>query len=474
MDDHYEIVVIGSGFGSLFFLKQYLEKKPNAKIAVIEWGQNRDHNWQIANKRNSDLSPNQTHAQDKNHKPWNYTIGLGGGTNCWFGQSPRFIPADFEMKSRFNVSDDWPFSYDDLEPYYMAAENIMSISGSNTMGKVSPRSGAFPLPSHRVSAIDEIMMAAQPNLHFPIATARSPLSLKNRNQCCATAQCNLCPVNAKFTAFNGFADILTHPNITYIMNAQAREIIHHNGVATGVMYINLSDEEQSIYGDLVVLGANGIQSPAILLRSGINHPQTGVGICEQLGYEFEVFLDGVDNFGGSTITTGLNYSLYDSHPDRENAGAALFYFENRIKHGLRLEEGRWRQVLPLMVAIEDLPQNSNRVTLNARGQAYVTHASVSSYARAGLQYVHDNISKVLAPLPVEKIVALRERPTESHIQCSLRAGHDATRFVVDGNSLHHKMSNLVVVGSSTFTTCPPANPSLTVAAMSLRAADKLV
>ncbi|GGP71487.1 GMC oxidoreductase [Shewanella saliphila] len=474
MDDHYEVVVIGSGFGSLFFIKQYLNKKPNAKIAVIEWGENRSHSWQVTNNKNSEFSSSNTHAQDSHHKPWNYTIGLGGGTNCWFGQTPRFIPADFEMKSKFNISDDWPFSYNDLEPYYMAAENIMAISGSDAMGKVSPRSGSFPLPPHRVSAIDEIMMAAQPHLHFPIATARSPLALKNRNQCCATAQCNLCPVNAKFTAHNGLTEILTHPNITYFMNAQAREVIHHNGTASGVMYLTNNAEERSIYGDLIVLGANGIQSPAILLRSGINHPQTGVGICEQLGYEFEVFLNGVDNFGGSTITTGLNYSLYDSHPYREKAGAALFYFENRIKHGLRLEEGRWRQVLPLLVAIEDLPQTSNRVSLNAQGQAYVSHANVSSYARAGLQHAHDNIEKVLAPLPVEKIIPLRERPTESHIQCSLRSGHDANKFVVDGDSLHHKMRNLVVVGSSTFTTCPPANPSLTVAAMSLRAADRLV
>ena len=61
MDDHYEVVIIGSGFGSLFFIKQYLEKRPKAKVAVIEWGQNNDHSWQIENKRSSNFSPDQTH-----------------------------------------------------------------------------------------------------------------------------------------------------------------------------------------------------------------------------------------------------------------------------------------------------------------------------------------------------------------------------------------------------------------------------
>lgn len=105
---------------------------------------------------------------------------------------------------------------------------------------------------------------------------------------------------------------------------------------------------------------------------------------------------------------------------------------------------------------------------------YVSHPEVSSYAKAGLQRVEKKLAEVLAPLPVEKIVPLWERITESHVQCSLQMGNDAEKFVIDGQGLHHKLRNLVVVGSATFTTCPPANPSLTVAASALRAADKLV
>ncbi len=38
----YDLVVVGSGFGSLFFVKKYLENEPKTKIAIIEWGSFRD------------------------------------------------------------------------------------------------------------------------------------------------------------------------------------------------------------------------------------------------------------------------------------------------------------------------------------------------------------------------------------------------------------------------------------------------
>ncbi|MEO0032556.1 MAG: hypothetical protein RIS94_2314, partial [Pseudomonadota bacterium] len=111
--------------------------------------------------------------------------------------------------------------------------------------------------------------------------------------------------------------------------------------------------EHVVTGDLFVLGANAIHSPAILLRSGIDHGPTGQGLHEAYGIEVEAMLDGVDNFDGSTITTGADYGAYDG-AFRSQSGAALLYFENRWKFGLRPEPGRWRQTLPIVIVVEDL------------------------------------------------------------------------------------------------------------------------
>jgi choline dehydrogenase-like flavoprotein len=358
-----------------------------------------------------------------------------------------------------------------LEPYYVRAEWKMSVAGSPSMERILPRSQPFPLPEHKLTSVDEIMQRAQPEFHFPIATARASVPTEQRAACCASARCSLCPVNAKFTFENGFGNLRGHPRVQIRTGCEVRQFDAANGIARAAVYIH-DGREQRVSGDLFVLGANAIHSPAILLRSGIDHPLTGVGIHEQAGYGVEVMLDGIDGLDGGTITTALNYSLYDGDFRREYGGA-LIYFENRWPFGLRKEYGRWRQIAPLVVAVEDLPQNDNRVTVDSDGMPRVSHVRISPYAQEGIERSRAAIEKVLAPLPVESIEFRGTRPTESHIQGSLRMGVNRTDSVVDARQVHHDVRNLVVVGSSVFPSCSCANPSLTVAALSLRSADLL-
>jgi choline dehydrogenase-like flavoprotein len=100
----------------------------------------------------------------------------------------------------------------------------------------------------------------------------------------------------------------------------------------------------------------------------------------------------------------------------------------------------------------------------------VSHAAPSEYASRGVERSLAALETVLAPLPVEHIEFVQMRPTESHVQGSLRMGHDRGSSVVDARQIHHDVRNLVVTGSSVFPSCPCSNPSLTVAALSLRSA----
>jgi len=466
--DTFDLIVVGSGFGSLFFVDGFLKKRPTARVLMLERGRHNSHAWQLEQSRNSDIDPQSTFRTPEGHKPWNFTIGLGGGTNCWFAQSPRFHPSDFRMQSAYGVAQDWPLSYEELEPFYVAAERRMSVAGAPEMHAILPRSAPFPLPPHPLTSVDRAMQSAQPQLHYPIATARASTASAGRGRCCATARCNLCPVDAKFTFENGFRELLSQAQLVVRTECEVTHLDVANDIVRGVVYRN-NDREHVARGDLVVLGANAIHSPAILLRSGIDHPLTGVGINEQVGYYAEALLGDIDNFDGGTITTSLNYSLYDG-AFRKDHGAALIYFENRWPFGLRKEYGRWRQLAPLMVAIEDLPQASNRVELDSDGLPHVLHADVSDYAKRGVDASFAALERVLAPLRVERIDFRGLRPTESHIQGSLRMGAQRETSVIDAQQLHHDVRNLVVVGSAVFPTCPPSNPSLSVAALSLRSA----
>lgn len=469
--EQYDLVVIGSGFGSLFFLKKFLALRPDSRVALVEWGRRRDHAWQIEHDRNSDIDAQDCHRSRKGEKPWNYTIGLGGGLNCWWAQAPRLLPEDFEMQSRYGVLADWPLDYDEIEPFYIEAEAIMQIAGDPAIAAVCPRSGPFPLPAHRMTTLDRAMAAAQPDRHFAFPAARASVPVAGRNACCASAWCHRCPADAKFSAFNGMAEVFDHPGVDIFTETQAWAIETASGRAEAVLCRSATGEIR-LRGDLIVLGANGIQSPAILLRSGIEHPLTGVGICEQVSFLCEAMLAGLDNFDGGTVTTGINYSLY-AGPHRTEAGAAMLAFDNFAKHGLRAEFGRWRQVLPISISVEDAPQDSSRVRIGVDGVAEVEHPTVSDYGQRGLDRALALLPEVLTPLPVEELLLHGPRPSESHVQCSLRMGNDPSHAVVDGLGRHHGVKDLVVVGSALFPTCPPANPSLTVAALALRSAERL-
>ncbi|MDG2520294.1 GMC family oxidoreductase [Caulobacter segnis] len=467
--EHFDVVIVGTGFGSAFFLHRLLREN-GGRILVLEWGQRHDHQWQMENEANSAL-PHQDTYRSQNPKPWNYTIGFGGGTNCWFAQTPRFHPSDFRLKSLYGVGADWPISYDDLEPYYGQAESIMSVSGDPDMAAVMPRSTPFPQPAHHPTTPDRAMKAARPSEHFIMPTARARVAANGRGACCASLRCQLCPADAKFTINNGMTDIFDDPRVTLVLGAQVRTLEADASSVSSAVF-DLDGKDVAVTGDLFVLGANAIQSPAILKRSAMDGPLVGRGLHESYGTYVEAMLDGMDNFDGSTITTGLNFGLYDG-AFRSDYGAALVYFENRWTHGLRAERGRHRQILPMMIVTEELVNDDDRVEIDEDGVARVHYGGPSSYTKKGQSEALAKLPKLLEPLPVEDIQFRRERPTESHLQGTLRMGADPASSVIDADMIHHRYRNLVVVGSSTFTTCSCANPSLTVAALSMRAADRL-
>jgi choline dehydrogenase-like flavoprotein len=143
---------------------------------------------------------------------------------------------------------------------------------------------------------------------------------------------------------------------------------------------------------------------------------------------------------------------------------------------LRDLRGRWRQRLGLKVIFEDLRQPDNRVTLSPDDpdRPRVAFAAHSSYTHAGVASLPDVLPRALAALPIEGLhIGNRLSSTEAHVLGTTPMGNDATSSVVDKDLRHHRVRNLLVLGSSVFPTCPPANPTLTLSALSLRAAERL-
>ena len=475
-EDAYDVVIGGTGFGALFLLHRILETQPRARVLMLEWGSLRDVSWQIAERRNAEIADVDTFTTTPGEKPWNFTIGFGGGTNCWGGQTPRLHPSDFQLRSKYGVAVDWPVTYDELEPYYLAAEQIMQIAGSNEWGLHYPRSGPYPQPPHAMSTVDTMLKAAMPDLHFPNSAARLRIPMNGRGSCCSSDDCSFCPTGARFTVHNALMHLFDPERVHVALGAKVLAVETAAGRATGLRYV-ANGEERVARGDLVVLGCNAIHTPFIMMRSGLSHPILGRYLHEKQILQYEVFLDGVDHFDGVMPVSGMNISLLDGEHRRE-AGAALVGIVNSwrsgiYRSGLRPEYGRWRQVLPLEIFVEDIPLETNGVFDEGGDMPVVRHPTRSEYAARGVARVEEKLPELLASLPVERIARLQDALTGSHVQGTVRMGTDPAASVVDKDMLHHEVRNLMVVGTAVFPTCGTGNPSLTAAALSLRAAQRL-
>jgi choline dehydrogenase-like flavoprotein len=469
-DENYELVLVGSGFASAFFLARFLERRgEKTRVLVLERGALDSHRWKLENRRRTSVDISQTFV-NKGVKSWGFTVGFGGSSSCWWGCTPRFLPSDFRLRTIHGVGLDWPLSYDELEPFYCQAERIMNVSGPAD-DSPAPRSEAYPQPPHVMTMPDRLLKAAYPDRYFEQPSARARVATTGRPACCANGVCGLCPIDAKFTIENEMMPLFRDPRVTLRLGAFAEEVETRNGVAVGVRYRTAGASRRAA-ADLVGLGANAIFNPWLLKRSDLDHPRLGVGIHEQIGVRVVADLDGVEGFQGSTSLTAHGYMLYDGPARAERAGCLIEAAS--IPH-LRVERGRWRQRALFKFIFEDLPSDENRVGVDKdTGLPSITYRGMSDYARRSIDRCAELARAVLGPLPIEHLrVAPRPEPNEGHILGTTAMGNDPATSITDRHLVHHGVRNLLVLGSGAFPVGGPSNPTLTVAALSLWAAEHL-
>ncbi len=474
--ERYDLVLVGSSFASMFFLSRWLQHPGHrdARVLVLEKGPRRDLDWQLAHRGRLEKDAEATFVNRTPRKPWSQVIALGGASNAWFGCAPRMLPEDFQLRSRYGVGEDWPLGYDDLEPYYCLAEEMMAVAGPSDDTPFE-RSRPYPQPPHSMSLPDRLLKKAYPDRFFVQPVARPTRPTANRPACCAAGVCNLCPVDAKFTILNEMSDLLEDPRVTLRLEAAVQAVDVEGGTATGVRWLDRDGREHVARADLVGLGANPIWNPHILLRSGLDGPRVGRRLHEQVSVTADIYLGGVDNFQGTTATTGHGYMLYQG-AHRARWGAVML--ETWNVPVLRMERGKWRQRMIIKCVVEDLPGEDTRVTVNRDDptKAEVTFAGHSAYALRAIEWVRQVLPGVLAKaFPVDRVDVSRAiNASEGHMMGSTMMGNDPEKSVVDRDCVHHRVRNLLVLGASVFPTGSPANPTPTLCALSLRAADRVL
>jgi choline dehydrogenase-like flavoprotein len=129
--------------------------------------------------------------------------------------------------------------------------------------------------------------------------------------------------------------------------------------------------------------------------------------------------------------------------------------------------------------VEQLPDPENRVTLDPRETdmygvplprlAY----RLDDYVRAGLAAARAAHAEIFDRLGATEIEHRDAPEGAGHIMGTARMGEDPKSSVVDRNLRSHDHPNLFILGSAMFPTGATANPTLTIAALSLRSCESV-
>lgn len=239
--------------------------------------------------------------------------GLGGSGVHWNGQTFRFLPYDFEIRSKtiekygknkipaeMNLQD-WGITYDELEPYYDRFEKTAGISGEeNPLG--GKRSDKYPTPPMKKSPPIKMFekAAKKLDLHpYMMPSANLSESYKNpdgiqRSACQYCGYCERfgCEYGAKADPVvtvipvalkSGNFEIRTHSNV--------RRILKQGKKVTGVLYTDVTTgEEIEQPADIVVMTSYVFNNIRLLLMSGVGepyNPNTGKGVIGK-NYAYQV------------------------------------------------------------------------------------------------------------------------------------------------------------------------------------------
>ncbi len=438
--------------------------------------------------------------------PYMYNA-VGGSTVHYGSHYPRFHPSDFRVRTLDGVADDWPLTYDELEPYFDLNDRMMGVSGLRGDPAYPPKPER-PCPPLSIRPGGELLAKGFDKLgwHWWAAdTAISSVTYDGRE-----------PDSGGYLRSLASTDLTYWPRALELgaqlrTNARVREIlVDSSGKAAGVLYYDAEGRLIEQKAKAVVMACNGIGTPRLLLNStsplfpdGLANSSGLVGKClmhhpagvvvgvfdEWLGtedgfprgstmlsqefYETDTsrgFARGYDlqilALGGSPLPTALGGLLGERIPWGEEHHQA---FDDRFGH-----------TIGITIMTEDLPEEHNLIALDPNETdsngipAAKVEYTVSENTNRMLDHGVERAKEVMEAAGAKQILASRLRRNAGwHLLGTARMGDSPNNSVVDRWGRCHDVPNMFIIDGSIFTTSACINPTSTIQALALRTADYL-
>lgn len=485
-----DVIIIGSGMGGATMAASLAGT--GLRIVVLERG---DHLRPSAHDRddvsifaNGHYRPEEEwrDGNGKAFNPGNYYY-VGGNSKFYGAVLIRYRREDFSpLRHMGGTTPGWPISYDDLEPYYCRAEQLYSVRGRAGLDPTEPpRSASYPFgPVPDEPAIAELRARlSSVGLHpsfLPLAVDLDRWLSRAKTPWDAFPDTNGGKMDAETASLKA---ALRDPNVKLRTGALVTRLL--TGEDNRVTGVELAGGE-TLTAPVVVLAAGAVQSAALLLASANEANPAGLANrSDQVGRNFM-------NHNCSAIlalhpfrrnsaiyqkTLMMNDFYLTGGPKGEPLGnmQMLGKISGPILQASTALPGplaRWiaQHSLDIYAMSEDLPDPESRVTLE-RGQITLDWRRSNREAHRALVV---RLKRVLrqAGYPVVLSRAF-DRRTPSHQCGTARMGKDPASSVVDTTCRSHDHPNLYITDASVLPTSAAVNPALTVAALSIRAAEHI-
>jgi choline dehydrogenase-like flavoprotein len=437
---------------------------------------------------------------------------VGGRTVHWNAVTLRYAVRDFKERSVNGIEEDWPLTYEELEPYYDRIEQTIGVCGHDDGLEIVP-AGKHYLPPIPWRCSEHILYRAAAKMQIPVISVRKAVltvPYDGRPACHYCGHCmSGCDVGALFnSAVAMLPKAQATGRFTLRQNALAREIlVDRDGQARGVSFVDTQTRKQEeVKARIVVVCCATVESARLLLNSrSTQHPDgiansngvVGRYLHGHLGVSADIYLnelEGLPPFNQDGATDHVYIPRYNQRSVKKDYAGGWGFQVNFSGYMFPHQAARLRgygaaykarvramQTGYLMLGsfgkVESRAENTVSVDSNHVDEYGVPIPIVHfRFRQNDFALWRDNIrslEEICGSLKGESFLNVGRSPSgfASHEVGTVRMGRNPKTSVLNSFCQSREVKNLFVTDGSCFTTCSEKNPTLTIMALSLRAAD---
>ncbi|MFJ7941550.1 GMC oxidoreductase [Peribacillus sp. NPDC096622] len=446
--NEYDVLIIGSGAGGGAVLWRLCSQWGinNKRIGIIEAG-----DLLIPTNAHNIATMGSKHVADyflKSSFPvantgFREVIALGGRMLFWNGISPRMHLHTFGK---------WPVPVNEMTRYFNIAEQSMNVTQEYTAG----------------SHINKVLLDRLWENGW-VEAMNTPLAADLQS----TKDGEL-HSNVFFSTILYFARALNYRSFDLAVKARALRVIVENNKAVAVEVMSLSKKSYFLKAKTIIMAASTIQTPRILLHSGI----TGIALGHYLsGHSYVTTYTRINKSYSQDVLGPVSILIPETNVRPYQV--SIENYLDQISHGnQRPFKDQHYMALYGMVTAE--PRFENQIILDSRIKdeyglpAVNVDFTLSERDKSIQQQAEKILKKIVSDLgmPINEITRITSLGHLASGTC--RMGLDPAVSATDLNGQIHGVSGLYVADNSVLPWLGAANPTLTTIALAIRTADHII